>query len=95
MCVDESKMGRSYGISFLLRLAKGPSALLAYSYSLLHLPAVRITKMRDFVAGLARVGKSADDIKIITDDSFGDNPLEKTAIYIIKKVKAGQTTNNQ
>jgi hypothetical protein len=89
-------MGRSYGISFLLRLAKGPSALLAYSYSLLHLPAVRITKMRDFVAGLARVGKSADDIKIITDDSFGDNPLEKTAIYnIIKKVKAGKTTNNQ
>jgi hypothetical protein len=49
-------------------------------------------KVHDLVAGLARAGKTANEIKIITDIAFGN----KTAIYnIIKKVEASETTDNQ
>ncbi len=54
-----------------------------------------MTKVRDFVSGLARAGKSANEIKILNDAAFGDKSLTKTAIYnILKKVKAGETTND-
>jgi histone-lysine N-methyltransferase SETMAR len=54
-----------------------------------------MTKVFDFVSGLARAGKSANEIKILTDAAFGDKSLTKTAIYnILKKVKAGETTDD-
>jgi histone-lysine N-methyltransferase SETMAR len=55
-----------------------------------------MTKVRNFVSGLARAGKSANEIKILADATFRDKSLTKTAIYnILKKVKAGETTDNQ
>jgi hypothetical protein len=55
-----------------------------------------MTKVHDFVAGLARAGKIANEIKILADAAFGDKSLTKTAIYnILKKVKAGETTDDQ
>ncbi len=55
-----------------------------------------MTKVCDFVAGLARARKSANEIKILSDAAFGDKSLTKTAIYnILKKVKAGKTTDDQ
>jgi hypothetical protein len=54
-----------------------------------------MTKVCNFMSGLARAGKSANEIKILTDAAFGDKSLTKTAIYnILKKVKAGKTTND-
>jgi hypothetical protein len=50
----------------------------------------------DFIACLARDGKSYDEIKKTVDSVFGDKTLQKMAIYaIIKKVKAGKTTSDQ
>ncbi len=55
-----------------------------------------MAKVRNFVAGLARAGKSANEIKIIADAAFGDKSLMKTAIYnILKKDKASEMTDNQ
>jgi hypothetical protein len=55
-----------------------------------------MTKVRDFVAGLARAGKGANKIKSLTDAAFGDKSLTKTAIFsVLKKVKAGKTTGDQ
>ncbi len=52
-------------------------------------------KVCDFVSGLARDRKSANEIKILTDATFGDKSLLKTAIYnILKKIKAGETTDD-
>jgi hypothetical protein len=59
------------------------------SHSLLPLPAVAMTTVRDFVAGLARASKNANKQKIIPDPAFGDRTMTKKAIYnIINKVKA-------
>jgi hypothetical protein len=86
---------RSYGTGFSLRPAGGPAAPPPASLSLVPLPAVAMTKIRDFVSGLARARKSANEIKILTDAAFGDKSLTKTAIYnILKKVKAGETTDD-
>jgi hypothetical protein len=53
-------------------------------------------KVRDFVAGLARSGKSAAEIKTIVDAAFGDQALGLTSIYyILKKVKDGKSTDDQ
>jgi hypothetical protein len=41
-----------------------------------------MTKFRNFMAGLARARKSANDIKILADAAFGDKSLTKTAIYV-------------
>jgi hypothetical protein len=56
-----------------------------------------MTKVCNFVSGLARAGKSANEIKILTDAAFGDKSLSKTAIYniFLSKVKAGETTDDQ
>ncbi len=83
--VDEPKMEKSYVTGFLLRPARRPAVPLADSYSLLPLPAVGMKKVRNFVAGLARTSKSADEIKIITDDAFKDKTLMNTVIYNIYK----------
>ncbi len=89
-------MERIYGTGFPLRRAGGLALPLEVSHSLLPLSAVAMTKVCDFVAGLARAGKSANKIKILTDAAFGDKSLTKTTIYnILKKVKAGETTDDQ
>jgi hypothetical protein len=54
-----------------------------------------MTKVQNFVAGLARRGKSAAEIKTIVDAAFGDKALGLTSIYYIMKVTAGQSTDNQ
>jgi histone-lysine N-methyltransferase SETMAR len=55
-----------------------------------------MTKVRNFVSGLARAGKSANEIKILADAAFENKSLMKTAIYsILKKVKAGETIDDQ
>jgi histone-lysine N-methyltransferase SETMAR len=55
-----------------------------------------MTKVRDFVAGLARSGKSAAEIKTIVDAAYGDKALGLTSIYyILKKVKEGKSTDDQ
>jgi hypothetical protein len=55
-----------------------------------------MTRVRDFVADLARAGKSYLEIKKMVDLVYGDKALKKTAIYaILKKVKSGKTTEDQ
>jgi hypothetical protein len=50
----------------------------------------------DFVAGLARAGKSYKEIPDTTEAAYGQNSLKKTQIYkIIKAVKEGKTTVDQ
>ena len=52
-----------------------------------------MTGVRDFVAGLAREGKSFKDIQETVKGAFRDQALKKTQIYdIIKLVKAGKST---
>ncbi len=59
-------------------------------------PLHSMTRVRDFVADLAKTGKSFKEIKEIVDSVYGDKTLKKTAIYaILKKVKAGETTADQ
>jgi hypothetical protein len=55
-----------------------------------------MTRVRDFVADLARAGKGYLEIKITLDLVYGDKALKKTAIYaILKNVKSGKTTEDQ
>ena len=55
-----------------------------------------MTKVRDFVAALARAGKSCKEIKNTTDSAYGVKSLSISAIYkIIIKVKAGKNTDDQ
>ncbi len=85
-------MERCYGTGFLLRQAGGPVTPLTDSHSL---PAVAMMKVRDFVPGLARAGKSINKIKNLADAAFGDKSLAKTTIYnIFKKVKASEKSND-
>jgi hypothetical protein len=52
--------------------------------------------VRDFVAGLARTGKSAAEIKTLVNAAYGDKALGLTSIYyILKKVKAGESIKDQ
>ena len=46
-----------------------------------------MTGVRDFVAGIARAGKSFDEIEETADLTFGDKSLHKSTIYnLINKV---------
>jgi hypothetical protein len=55
-----------------------------------------MTKVCDFVAGLARTGKSAAEIKTLVDAAYGDKALGLTSIYyILKKVKASKSSEDQ
>jgi hypothetical protein len=55
-----------------------------------------MTRIRDFVADLARAGKGYLEIKEMVENVYGEKALKKTAIYaIIKKVKNGETTDDQ
>ena len=55
-----------------------------------------MTRVRDFVADLARAGKGFLEIKKTVETVYGDKALKKTAIYaILKKVKAGENTDDQ
>jgi hypothetical protein len=55
-----------------------------------------MTRVRDFVADLARAGKGYLEIKETIEAAYGDKALKKTAIYaIISKVKKGETTEDQ
>jgi histone-lysine N-methyltransferase SETMAR len=55
-----------------------------------------MTKVRDFVAGLARAGKTFKEIKETTEAAYGDQALKRTQIYeIMNKVKAGKNTEDQ
>jgi hypothetical protein len=52
--------------------------------------------MRGLVVGLARRGKSAIKVKITVDAAYGDKAFGLTSMYyIIKKVKAGKSTDDQ
>ncbi len=55
-----------------------------------------MTRVRDFVADLARAGKGYLEIKETVEAAYKDKALKKTAIYaIISKVKKGETTEDQ
>jgi hypothetical protein len=52
--------------------------------------------LSDFVAMLARAGKSFKDIQETVAVAYGDTDLKKTQIYaIIKNVKEGKPTSDQ
>jgi hypothetical protein len=52
--------------------------------------------IQDFVAELARAGKTFKEIQEITEAAYGGNLLKKTQIYeIIKAVKEGKDTVDQ
>jgi hypothetical protein len=54
-----------------------------------------MTRVRDFIADLARAGKGYLEIKEMVENVYGEKALKKTAIYaIIKKVKNGETTDD-
>lgn len=56
----------------------------------------KMTREHDFVVDLAKAGKSAKEIKAISDLSFGDKSLSISAIYrIVAKVKAGENAEDQ
>ena len=56
-------------------------------------PDSTMTGVRDFVASIARAGKSFGEIKETADLTFGDKSLHKSTIYdLINKVKAGKMT---
>ena len=55
-----------------------------------------MTAVREFVAGLARAGKSFKEIEETVKAAYGDKALTRSAIYkIIKLVKAGKPTEDQ
>ena len=55
-----------------------------------------MTEVRDFVAALARAGKTFAEIKTMCEAAYGDQALKRTQIYdIIQKVKAGKNTKDQ
>ncbi len=50
-----------------------------------------MTKVCDFIAGLAKAGKIYVKIKKTVDAAFGEKSLKKASFYfIMKKVKAGK-----
>jgi hypothetical protein len=51
-----------------------------------------MTEVRDFVAALAKAGKSRKAIKPLVDSANGDKTMSKSQInWIIKAVKEGKT----
>jgi hypothetical protein len=55
-----------------------------------------MSPLRDFVAMLARAGKSFKDIQETVAAAYGDRTLKKNQIYaIIKNVKEGKPTSDQ
>jgi hypothetical protein len=53
-------------------------------------------EVRNFVAALARAGKSRKEIKPLVDAAYGDKTLSKSQInVIIKAVKEGKNTLDQ
>ncbi len=55
-----------------------------------------MTRVHDFAVDLAKLGKTAKEIKQSLDVVYPDSALSKTAIYdILKKVKAGQDASDQ
>jgi histone-lysine N-methyltransferase SETMAR len=55
-----------------------------------------MSPIRDFVAGLARAGKTFKEIQETTEAAYGENALKKTQIYeIIRAVKEGKATEDQ
>ncbi len=55
-----------------------------------------MSPLRDFVATLARAGKSFKVIQETVAAAYGDRSLKKTQIYaIIKNVKEGKPTSDQ
>jgi hypothetical protein len=52
-----------------------------------------MTKVPDFVAGLARSTKSAADIKKTINSAYGDKA--RTIYNVNMRTKAGETTDNQ
>jgi hypothetical protein len=54
-----------------------------------------MTEVHDFVAALARAGKSRKEIKPLVDAAYGDKTLSISQINrIIKAVKEGKTTSD-
>ncbi len=54
-----------------------------------------MTEVRDFVAALARAGKSRKEIKPFLDAAYGDKTLSISQINrIIKAVKDGKSTSD-
>jgi hypothetical protein len=55
-----------------------------------------MSPIRDFVAGLARAGKTFKEIQETTEAAYGENSLKKTQIYkIISTVKEGKDTEDR
>jgi [histone H3]-lysine36 N-dimethyltransferase SETMAR len=55
-----------------------------------------MTRVRDFVADLAKTKQTVKKIKELVDEAFGDMALKKTQIYdIVKKVRAGKNASDQ
>jgi hypothetical protein len=55
-----------------------------------------MSPLRDFVATLARAGKSFKEIQETVTAAYGDTGLKKMQIYaIIKNVKEGKPTSDQ
>jgi histone-lysine N-methyltransferase SETMAR len=83
-CEESSQLGISC-------LPPGPSEESQFISPLRH---CTMPGARDFVADLARAGKTYQEIKETVDAAYGDQSLQKTAIYaIIKKVKAGESAD--
>jgi hypothetical protein len=55
-----------------------------------------MSPIRDFIAGLARAGKTFKEIQETTEAAYGENALKKTQTYeIIRAVKEGKVTEDQ
>jgi hypothetical protein len=55
-----------------------------------------MSPIRDFVAGLARAGKTFKEIQKKPEAAYGENALKKSQIYeIIRAVKEGKVTEDQ
>jgi hypothetical protein len=55
-----------------------------------------MTRVRDFVADLARAGQNYKEIRETVNKVYGGMSLRRSAIYeILRKVKAGQSTEDQ
>ncbi len=78
-----------------LAISCAPAGRLRSSQSPPPLRHCSMTGTHNFVADLARAGKGYQEIKEMVYAAYGDQSLQKTAIYaIIKKVKAGESTAN-
>jgi hypothetical protein len=87
------KMKRCCEESCRLAISCAPAGRPGSSQSPPPLRHCSMTGARNFVADLARASKGYQEIKEMVDAAYGDQTLQKTAIYaIIKKVKAGEST---